>query len=135
MPDDTPAAVITLPCSTTRRSVGRAPYAGRRSSDIQWVVASRPFRIPAAARSIEPVQTDVVHWLVSCAARIQSRSGFGASSARVPKPPGTISTSGWGTAESGSSAVRASWRLSVRYGPAATATKRTRAPGRRESTS
>jgi hypothetical protein len=63
---------------------------------------------------MEPVQTDVVHRLVSWTARIQSRSGFGASSARVPKPPGTMSTSGRGTAESGSSAMSVSWRLSVR---------------------
>ena len=34
--------------------------------------------------------------------------------ARVPKPPGTMSTSGCGTAERGSSATRVSWRLSVR---------------------
>jgi len=114
IPEDTPAAVITLPCSTTRLRVGRAPYSRSRSRDIQCVVASSPFRIPAAASSIEPVQTDVVHWLVSWAARIQSSSGFGVSSARVPKPPGTMSTSGCGTAESGSSAIRVSWRLSVR---------------------
>jgi hypothetical protein len=91
--------------------------------------------MPAAASSMEPVQTDVVHRLLSCAVRIQSSSGFGASSARVPKPPGTMSTSGCGTAVSGSSAIRVSCRLSVRYGPGVTATKRTRAPGRRESTS
>ena len=57
------------------------------------------------------------------------------SNARVPKPPGTMTISGCGTAESGSSAIMVSWRLSVLYGPASMATNRTRAPGSRERTS
>ena len=60
MPEDTPAAVMTLPCSTTRRGVGRAPYCSRVSSSSQWDVASSPSRIPAAASTSDPVQTDVV---------------------------------------------------------------------------
>ena len=60
MPDDTPAAVITLPRSTTRSDVGLAPSSPSSSSSIQCVVASTPSRIPAAASTSEPVQTDVV---------------------------------------------------------------------------
>ena len=113
MPDDTPAAVTTLPCTTTRRSVGRAPSSRSWSSEAQWVVASRPFSTPAAPSRSEPVHTEVVHWLVSCATRIQSSSGLGVISSRVPKPPGTMTISGCGTADSGSSAISVSWRLSV----------------------
>ena len=80
------------------------------------------------------MHTDVVQRLVSWAARIQSSRGFGVMSARVPKPPGTMTMSGRGTAESGSSATRARC-LSVRFGPGSTATQRTRAPGNRDSTS
>ncbi len=60
------------------------------------------------------MHTEVVHWLVACATRIQSSSGLGVMSARVPKPPGTMTISGCGTADSGSSAISVSWRLSVR---------------------
>ena len=134
IPDDTPAAVTIFPCTTTRRVVGRAPSALSSSRTVQCVVASRPRSNPAAPRSSEPVQTEVVHWLVSCALRIQSSRGFGVMRARVPKPPGTMMISGRGTAESGSSATRVRC-LSVFFGPGSTATKRTRAPGRRESTS
>jgi hypothetical protein len=81
------------------------------------------------------VQTEVVHWLVSCATRIQSSSGLGVMSARVPKPPGTMMISGCSTADNASSAMSVSCRLSVRYGPGLSATKRTRAPGSRDSTS
>ena len=91
--------------------------------------------MPPPPAPTTPIRSTSIQVLVSCAARIQSSSGFGLSSARVPKPPGTMSTSGRGTAASASSAIRVSWRLSVRYGPGVTATKRTRAPGRRESTS
>jgi hypothetical protein len=133
---DTPAAVTTLPCTTTRCNLGRAPRSRSCSSEPQCVVARSPRNTPAAPSSSEPVQTDVVHWLVSCAVRIQSSNGFGGVvSARVPKPPGTIRISGRGTADSGSSAIRVSWRWSVRYGPGVIATNRTRAPGRRERTS
>src|SRR5438552_4193910 len=135
MPDETPAAVTTLPCTTTRLSVGFAPSSASCSCAAQCVVASSPRRMPAAPSSREPVHTDVVHWLVSCAARSQSSSGFGVISTRVPKPPGTMMMSGCGTADSGSSATSVSCRLSVRYGPGVTATQRMRAPGRRESTS
>src|SRR6266542_3479591 len=61
IPEDTPAAVITLPCSTTRSRVGSAPNSRRRSRNIQWLVARKPFRTPAAPRISDPVQTDVVH--------------------------------------------------------------------------
>ena len=47
-------------------------------------------------------------------------------SARVPKPPGTMMISGCGTAESGSAATSVTCFVSVWYGPAVTATKRTR---------
>ena len=60
IPDETPAAVITLPCSTTRFEVERAPSLSSVSSSSQWVVASRPSSTPAAPSSSEPVQTDVV---------------------------------------------------------------------------
>jgi hypothetical protein len=42
IPEETPAAVITRPCSATRSPVGEAPYSRRRSSDSQWLVARSP---------------------------------------------------------------------------------------------
>jgi hypothetical protein len=61
IPADTPAAVITLPCTTTRRATAVAPSDASVSSSSQCVVASSPSRIPAAASSSDPVQTEVVH--------------------------------------------------------------------------
>jgi len=72
------------------------------------------------------VHVEVVHWVVVCASRIQSSRGLGVMSARVPKPPGTMMISGCGTAESGSAATSVTCFVSVWYGPAVTATKRTR---------
>ena len=48
IPDDTPAAVMTLPRSTTRSGTGVAPSSPSRSRSIQWVVASSPSSTPAA---------------------------------------------------------------------------------------
>ena len=53
----------------------------------------------------------------------------------MPIPPGTTSTSGDGTSSKRASATSASIRVSGRTGPASCATKRTRAPGMRLSTS
>ncbi len=72
MPADTPAAVITLPRSTTRSSTGTAPSSRSSSRASQCVVASTPSSTPAAASSSEPVHTDVVQVVVSWAVRIQS---------------------------------------------------------------
>ena len=87
------------------------------SSAIQWVVASRPSRIPAAASTSEPVQTDVVHCDVACARRSQSSIDSSCISARVPKPPGTTITSGSGSSSRVASAMSASIPFSVRFGP------------------
>ena len=74
MPDETPAAVIILPCSTTRRDVGRAPKLPSSSISSQCVVASSPSSSPAAASTSEPVQTEVVQSEVSWAERTQPSS-------------------------------------------------------------
>ena len=94
MPDDTPAAVTILPCSTTRRPVGIAPYSFSRSSDAQCVVASLPSSRPAAASNIEPVHTDVVHVVVRVdrADPLEQRARR-SRARRVANPPGTTSTS------------------------------------------
>src|SRR4051794_18403040 len=54
---------------------------------------------------------------------------------RVPAPPGTTRISGCGTSSKDFSTSMVSIRVSVRIGPGSAATKSTRAPGRRESTS
>ena len=84
IPDDTPAAVITLPCSTTRRLTGVAPRRPSVSMNAQCVVASSPSRIPAAPSTSEPVHTEVVHSDASCAARTQPSMCSSRISARVP---------------------------------------------------
>ena len=135
MPDETPAAVITLPRCTTRSGTGTAPRAASSSCASQWVAASTPSRIPAAASSSEPVHTDVVQRLWAWASRSQASTAASASSARLPKPPGTTTTSGRGCADSGASAVSARLPCSVRLGPGCAATRVTSAPGMRASTS
>src|SRR4051794_14900490 len=54
---------------------------------------------------------------------------------RVPAPPGTTRISGWATSANDFSTSMVSIRVSVLTGPGSPATKSTRAPGRRESTS
>jgi hypothetical protein len=96
IPAETPAAVMILPCSTIRRSVGMAPKRRRSSRTYQWLVAGMPSRIPAAPRSCEPVQTEVVKVVPGCTRRIQSMIGCVPSfdMAMVTTPPGTTMTSG-----------------------------------------
>src|SRR6478672_5866134 len=60
IPDETPAAVITLPCSTTRRETGVAPNLASASSTSQCVVASSPSRMPAAPSTSEPLHRRLV---------------------------------------------------------------------------
>jgi hypothetical protein len=134
IPADTPAAVTTLPCCTTRCPVGSAPYRRSVSSSSQCEVARSPSRIPAAPSSSDPVQTDVVHCDVAWTARSQSSHTASVVSARTPTPPGTTITSGAGASASEASASTVSMPLSVRTGPASRPTKRTRPPIR-DSTS
>src|SRR3954447_3535355 len=54
---------------------------------------------------------------------------------RVPAPPGTTRISGWATSANDFSTSMVNIRVSVLTGPGSAATKSTRAPGRRESTS
>ena len=97
IPDDTPAAVTTFPCSTTRSSVGSAPNSRSRSWNIQCVVARRPFRTPAAPRTSDPVHTEVVHWVVWWIVRTHSRMAGSRSATSWPGPPGTTKMSALGT--------------------------------------
>ncbi len=64
IPAETPAAVITFPCTTTRAFTGMAPKPASNAIASQCVVASRPFRIPAAPSTSAPVQTEVVRRVV-----------------------------------------------------------------------
>jgi hypothetical protein len=52
MPEETPAAVMTLPFSTTRSSVGIAPKRVSWSRASQCVLALSPRRMPASRRLI-----------------------------------------------------------------------------------
>ena len=69
----------------------RAPHPSASSSAMQdqWVVAVSPSSRPAAARTSEPVQTEVVNRVVRWASRTQSSTTLVVSSAgRVPDPAG-----------------------------------------------
>jgi hypothetical protein len=131
MPDETPAAVTYLPSVTTRSPVGSTPKFFRWSRASQWEVARRPSRSPAAASSSEPVHTDVVQVLVASAARSQSRSTSLSICGVWPGPPGTTTMSGVGTSARVLSAVMARLPVSVRTGPACSATKTVSESGRR----
>ena len=135
IPDDTPAAVMILPCSTTRSDVGVAPNSFSMSSAAQCVVAFFPCSSPAAPSSSEPVHTDVVHVLPASIARIHSSVASSSMSGRVPMPPGTTRMSALVTSLVAKSAVRPSMSCSVRYTPRSAATNFTCAPGRRCRTS
>ena len=96
IPAETPAAVTTSPSSTKRaspRTSTSRPDAAKRSRAPHQVVAGRPSRRPAAAKTVEPVQTLVMS--VPRAASPRNRSSVAGSSAsrRVPWPPGYTSTS------------------------------------------
>ena len=73
-----------------------APRRARRScsSASQCEVARRPSSSPAAARTSEPVHTDVVQVLVSWTSRSHSSIGPPARAATSPGPPGTTTMSG-----------------------------------------
>ncbi len=136
MPDETPAAVITLPCSTTRLLTGVAPNSASVSSAIQCVVASSPSRIPAAPSTSEPVHTEVVHSRVLVGVLEPADDLRVVPSARGCRSrPGTTITSGSGSSSRDSSATSASISVSVRFGPGSAAMKWTVAPGMRERTS
>jgi hypothetical protein len=126
---------MTLPCSTTRRLVGRAPKRSSSARSSQWLVASRPWSTPAAPRSSEPVQTEVVHSDVSWARRIQPTRRSSSSTSFVPVPPGTRTISGSGSSSKAACASMPSIRMSLRTIPGSRASQVTLAPGSRESTS
>jgi hypothetical protein len=135
IPADTPAAVTILPWGTTRSCVVEPTSGASSPIAAQCVVASRPRSRPAVPRISEPVQTEVVHCVVSWTLASQAWSGPGSSIARVPGPPGTTTMSGESTSSSVSSTVMASMRVSARTGPVRSPTNVTSAPGRRDSTS
>ena len=81
MPDETPAAVTTLPCSTTRSATGLGAVARElvAHEPVRRRLAGRRAGRPRRARS-EPVQTDVVHVDVLVRARGPSRATSSSSS-------------------------------------------------------
>src|SRR5947207_2728977 len=129
MPADTPAAVIIFPCSTTRSETGVAPNSRSSSRTAQWVVARRPRSSPAAARISEPVQTDVVHVVVSWMRRIHASVAGSRMTRSWPRPPGTTRISARVTSANARSATRPSGCASVRLIPAVSPTNTTSAPG------
>ena len=130
IPDDTPAAVITLPCShdaAVDRESRRARGA-RRAPASAWSPRARRGspRPRAAARPCTPRSSTAMS-RGRCAARRASDSSC--ISARVPYPPGTTITSGSGSSFSARSAVTASIAVSVRFGPRSAAMKCNRGSG------
>jgi len=89
--------------------------------------------MPAAPSSIDPVQTEVVHFDVSCARRTHSTAAGSSKNGTFPEP-GMTMMSGVGTSSSEASAVSTS-PTSVVFGPGAEATNLTCASGSRASTS
>src|ERR1019366_6231284 len=111
------------------------PSRPSRSKPSQWVVAPLPSSSPAAASTSEPVQTDVVHSLISFAVLSHSSTPSPARAATSPGPPGTRTMSPPRTSASERSATTVSMPLSVVIGPRSAARKARLTPGRRLSTS
>jgi hypothetical protein len=135
MPAETPAAVTYLPAKTTRRWTDVTPNARSWSSASQCEVACRPRSRPAAARMSEPVQTEVVQVLAWSADLSHSWAGPSVIWLACPGPPGTTTMPGRGSCASVASAASRRPPLSAATGPACSAVKTTRAPGRWLNTS
>ena len=90
--DDPAVEVLDDPVARRRWRRVRASV----PSTLQWVVAVRPSSSPAAPSTSEPVQTDVVNVVVSCAVRTQSSTRSSCINGRVPTPPGKTMMSGCG---------------------------------------
>ncbi len=134
MPADTPAAVTIFPVVTTRSLTGSAPKRVRKSRMAQWVVALRPSSSPAAPSRSEPLHTEVVHCVCSCACLIHPTRASSARTSRVPEPPGTTITSGSGSSAYEAVASSRSVPLSSATGPRSPATNVTVQPGAKAST-
>src|SRR5687768_10507931 len=80
MPADTPAPVTTLPSNTTRSVDTSTSRTERSSRAAQCVVAFDTS--PASASNVDPVHTEVVHFVVGCTSRSHSTT-----------PPESFSTS------------------------------------------
>ena len=87
------------------------------------MVALSPVRRPAAPRTSEPVQTEVVNRVVRWASRTQATTRRSVSSGRVPTPPGNTTTSGAGTSSNVASTVSPSMPFSLRTSPRSWPTK------------
>lgn len=83
IPAETPAAVTIRPSRTTRRCIGRPPYARNCRSLYQWVVARTPQSSPAALNTSAPVQTEVVKRVRGWTPRSQSSAAWSARSPGV----------------------------------------------------
>ena len=138
IPAETPAAVTTLPSSTTRSATGSAPSSRSRSQvgPVAWSPAC-PRACPAAPSTSEPVQTEVVHVVRLVRARAASRApprrpaAAGCPRRRGParrrgRAPRRARRSALQPERAGVGALRPglAWRRSA-----------SSAPGRRESTS
>ncbi len=130
MPDDTPAAVMTLPRSTTRSSVGVAPSARsrRRRPSASWH-RDRRARRHARGRSNRCTRSSSTS---SSGARPGSsaRPGDRSVAARSPNPPGTTITSGAVTSSNDAVATIERRPVWSRTGPFVSATKTASTPGR-----
>jgi hypothetical protein len=81
-PPEVPPEVMNLPSSIHRFSTYVAPRFSRILRYAQWVVARRPSRRPAAARSSEPVPTEQTRFALSPQSA-RTREG-----SHLPKPDG-----------------------------------------------
>ena len=137
IPLDTPAAVMIRRsrCSTTRVPVGVAPVDSSVGYVDQCVVAVSPCSSPAAPSTSEPVHTDVVKRVVSCAVRTQSSTRSSVISGRVPTPPGNTMMSGRGISSNVASRVMPRKPFSLRTSPRSWPMNVMSKPGIRCSTS
>src|SRR3989454_2804425 len=128
MPAETPEEVTNFPSSTQRATltqVTRGPWSATHWKKALLVVARRPSRRPARARSAAPVQTEVTISASAARRASQSSSVRFSTSSRVPIPPGTRSRSRWGQSARLWSAT-ARTRCALATGPARSATVITR---------
>src|SRR5687767_10142866 len=113
IPAETPEEVTMFPSSTQRARLTHLTFGQgvvARDQKALFVVAGRPSKRPAAARTDAPLQTDIVISAFADRSRSQSSVLVSVRMLSAPKPPGTrIRSSGGQSLNPNSATVFGPW--------------------------